>query len=63
MSVSVSRSLACELFASQRVPVTAPNRREFSRSLANLLAKLIENHRENRSKIDPRRHLGAPKIE
>ena len=27
------------------------------------LAKSIENHSENRMKIDPRRHLGAPKIE
>ena len=60
MSIAISAS---SFFASQRMPVTAPNRREFSRSLANLLAKSIENHRENRLKIDPRRHLGAPKIE
>ena len=60
MSIAISAS---SFFASQRMPVTAPNRREFSRSLANLLAKSIENHHENRSKIDPRRNLGAPKIE
>ena len=60
MSIAISAS---SLFASQRVPVTAPNRREFCRSLANSLAKSIENHRENQSKIDPQRHLGVPKIE
>ena len=60
MSIETSAS---SFFASQCVPVTAPNRREFCRSLANSLARSIENHRENRSKIDPRRHLGAPKIE
>ena len=60
MSIAISLS---SFFASQRVPVTAPNRREFCRSLANSLAKSIENHRENQSKIDPRRRLGAPKID
>ena len=79
MSVSVSRSLAyveqgrstcnfnrsrsVELFASQRVSVGAPNRRELCHSLASSLAKSIENHRENRSKIDPGKGLEAPKIE
>ena len=43
--------------------VGAPNRRELCRSLTNSLTKSIENHRENRSKIDPRRRLGAPKID
>ena len=58
MSIAISPS---SFFASQRVPVTAPNRREFCRSLANSLAKSIENHCENRLEIDPHRHLGAPK--
>ena len=60
MSIAISPS---SFFASQRVPVTAPDRREFCRSLANSLAKSIKNHGENRSKIDPGRHLGAPKID
>ena len=60
MSIAISPS---SFFASQRVPVTAPDRREFCRSLANSLAKSIKNHRENRLRIDPQRHLGAPKIE
>ena len=60
MSVAISPS---SFFASQRVSVTAPNRRELCRSLANSLAKAIENHRENRSQIDPRRRLGASKID
>ena len=50
-------------YASQRVSVSAPNRRELCRSLANSLAKSIENRHKNRSKIDPRRRLGAPKID
>ena len=36
MSIAISLS---SFFASQRVSVTAPNRREFCRSLANSLAK------------------------
>ena len=60
MSVAISPS---SFFASQRVSVTAPDRRELCRLLANSLAKAIENHRENRSKIDPRRRLGASKID
>ena len=60
MSVAISPS---SFFASQRVSVTAPNRRELCRSLADSLAKSSKNHRENRSEIDPRRHLGTPKIE
>ena len=51
------------IFASQRVSASAPHREELCRSLASSLAKSIENHRENRSKIDPRRSLGAPKID
>ena len=43
--------------------VGAPNRRELCRSLTNSRAKSIENHRENQSKIDPRRRLGEPKID
>ena len=60
MSIAISPS---SFFAAQRVPITASNRREFCRSLANSLAKSIENHCEIRSRIDPRRYLGAPKIE
>ena len=60
MSVAISPS---SFFASQRVFVTAPNRRELCRSLANSLAKSIGDHSENQSEIHPRRHLGAPKIE
>ena len=60
MSIALSVELFC--FAACACQCTS-NRREFCCSLANSLAKLIENHRENRSKIDPRRHLGAPKIE
>ena len=60
MSVTISPS---SFFASQRVSVTAPNRQELCRSLADSLAKSSKNHRENRSEIDPRRHLGTPKIE
>ena len=60
MSIAISLS---SFFASQRVSVTAPDRREFCRLLANSLAKSIGNHCENRSKIDPRRYLGEPKIE
>ena len=66
MTCNVSRSLSLSLlsfFASQRVSVGAPNRRELCRSLTNSRAKSIENHRENQSKIDPRRRLGAPKID
>ena len=59
MSIAISPS---SFFASQRVPVTARDRREFCRSLANSLAKSIDNHCENRSKIDPRRHLRSPRI-
>ena len=59
MSVALSLS---SFFASQRLSVGAPNRQELCRSLANSLAKSIENRRENRSKIDPRRRLGALKI-
>ena len=44
MSIAISSS---SFFASQRVPVTAPDRREFCRSLANSLAKSIENQCEN----------------
>ena len=52
---NVSRSLSpSSFFASQRVPVTAPDRREFCRSLANSLAKSIKNHGENRSRETPR---------
>ena len=51
------------LFASQRAPVSAPNRRESSRLLANSLAKSIKQHSENRPKIDPRRRPGASKID
>ena len=58
-----SRSLSVELFASQRVSVGAPNCRELCHSLASSLAKSIENHRGNRSKIDPWRCDGAPKID
>ena len=36
---------------------------ESCRSLANSLAKSIENHREIRAKIDPLRRLGAPQID
>ena len=50
-SVAISPS---SFFASQRVSVTAPDRRELCRLLANSLAKAIENHRENRLKIDPK---------
>ena len=60
MSVALSLS---SFFASQRVSVSAPNRRESCRLLANSLAKSIEHHRENRPKIDHRRRLGAPKID
>ena len=60
MSVALSPS---SFFASQRVSVSAPNRRESCRLLANSLAKSIEHHRENRPKIDHRRRLGAPKID
>ena len=60
MSVAISPS---SFFASQRVSVTAPNRRELCRSLADSLAKSSKNHRENRSEIDPWRHLGTPKID
>ena len=68
MTCNVSRSLSLSLsllsfFASQRVSVGAPNRRELCRSLTNSRAKSIENHRENQSKIDPRRRLGEPKID
>ena len=51
MSIAISPS---SFFASQRVPVTAPDRREFCRSLANSLAKSIKNHGENRSRETPR---------
>ena len=50
-------------FASQRMSVSAPNRRESCRLLANSLEKSIEKHCENRPKIDPRRRPGAPKID
>ena len=60
MSIALSPS---GFFASQRVSVSAPNRRELSRLLANSLAKSIKKHSENRPKIDPRRRLGAPKID
>ena len=60
--LSLSLSLL-SFFASQRVSVGAPNRRELCRSLTNSRAKSIKNHRENQSKIDPRRRLGAPKID
>ena len=59
MSIALSVELFC--FAACACQCTS-NRREFCCSLANSLAKLIENHCENRPKIDPRRHLGAPKI-
>ena len=60
MSIALSVELFC--FAACACQCTS-NRREFCCSLANSLAKLIASQRENRSKIDPRRHLGAPKIE
>ena len=60
MSVALSPS---SVFASQRVSVSAPNCRELCRSLANSLAKSIKSHRENQMRIDPRRRLGAPKID
>ena len=49
-------------FLLRSVSVSAPNRRESSRLLANSLAKSIEKHIENRLKIDSRRRPGAPKI-
>ena len=60
MSVAIFSS---NFFASQRVSVTDPDRRELCRSLANSLAKPIKNHCKNQSEIDPRKHLGAPKID
>ena len=60
---NASRSLSVEFFALQRAPIGAPDRREVWRSLASSLAKSIENHRDNRSKIDPWRGPGAPKID
>ena len=50
-------------FLLHSVSVSAPNRRESSRLLANSLAKSIEKHIENRLKIDPQRRPGAPKID
>ena len=60
MAIALSPS---GFFAAQRVSVSAPNRRELSRLLANSLAKSIKKHSENRPKIDPRRRPGAPKID
>ena len=60
MSIALSPS---GFFALQRVSVSAPNRRELSRLLANSLAKSIKKHSENRPKIDPRRRPGATKID
>ena len=57
MSVAISPS---SFFASQRVSVTAPNRRELCRSLADSLAKSNKNLRENRLKIDPGDTSGVP---
>ena len=53
-------ALSVELFALQRACVGDQNRRL---SLASSPAESIENHRENRSKIDPWGGLGALKID
>ena len=60
MSIALSLS---GLFTSHCESVSAPNRRELSRLLANSLAKSIKKHSENRPKIDPRRRPGATKID
>ena len=60
---NASRSLSVEPFATQRVCVGEPNRRECCRSLASSPAESIDNHRENPSKIDAGRSPGAPKID
>ena len=63
MSIALSPS---GFFASQRVSVSAPNRQESSRLLANSLSKSIEKHSIlflNQPRIDPRRRPGAPKID
>ena len=60
---NASRSLSVEPFATQRVCVGEPNRRECCRSLASSPAESIENHRENPSKIDAGRGPGAPTID
>ena len=59
MPIALSPS---SFFASQRVSVTAPNRRELCRSLADSLAKSNKNHRENRSKIISGDISGHPKL-
>ena len=56
-----SSFLLCNACPSVRL--TMEKRRESCRSLASSLAKAIENHRQNRSKINAGRGAGAPKIE